>query len=153
MIFDHSDNYKQYGLNGIKWKKAFSFLATLNAGTPVGEYPIMGDDVYCRVFTYETRSPDEGRIESHCEYIDIQICLSGAEGIDLFDSDKLEKIVEYDSESDLIFYKDQEARKVSRVDIWPGYFICLWPRDAHRPQMIVDDKIARIKKAVVKVKV
>lgn len=150
MIADHLDNTAHYHL-GARWQQAFDFLRTLTADTPVGEYPLDGENLFAKVLTYDTRSPEEGKIESHRHYADIQICLVGAEGIDLFDSNQLDISQPYDPNTDLTFYQPDTARQIGCIDLHPGQFTILWPRDAHRPQMIVGPEAQSIKKAVVKV--
>ena len=108
MIADHLDNTYLYPL-GARWQEAFAFLRKLTVDTPDDEYPIDGENLFAKVLTYDTRLPEAGNIESHRRYADIQICLLGAEGIDLFDSNQLNVSQPYDSETDLVFYEANSA--------------------------------------------
>lgn len=149
MIFDHLNNAALYPL-GPRFEQAFAYLRTLDASSPVGDFPLDGDRVYVRVMSYETKAPEAGIIESHRRYADIQICLEGGEGIDLFDTDRLDIREAYSTEKDVTFYRLDTAQQIGRVDLLPGYFTILLPRDAHRPQMAVGSP-RLIKKAVAKV--
>mgnify|MGYP006429296709 CR=1 FL=1 len=150
MIFDHLNNTSHYSLDS-KWKTAFEFLREFTSEVEEGEYPIDGEKLFAKVLSYETRGPEGGNIESHQCYADIQICLDGAEGIDIYDTEKLAVRKPYDADTDLAFYHAKDACRIARVDLYPGSFVILWPRDAHRPQMAVGVP-AKIKKAVVKVR-
>ncbi|WOO43005.1 YhcH/YjgK/YiaL family protein [Rubellicoccus peritrichatus] len=149
MIFDHLDKADAYAL-GAPWQKAFEFLRTLGPDSEEGEFQLDGDRLFAKVMSYETRTPEEGNVEAHRQYADIQVCLHEAEGIDLFYTDHLKPRTDYDSEKDLIFFQP-EAQLIGRVDMHPGFFCVLYPQDAHRPQMIVGSGKKLIKKAVVKV--
>ncbi len=149
MIFDHLDNAGLYPL-GPRWEQALAFLRTLNADSADGDYPLDGDNLIVKVMGYETKAPEAGVIESHRKYADIQICLEGVEGIDLFDTERLDIRTPYAAENDVTFYQLETAQLLSRVNLYPGYFAYLLPRDAHRPQMLVDAP-RTIKKAVAKV--
>ena len=150
MIADYLNNTAHYNL-GTRWQQAFEYLRTLSADTPDGEYPLDGENLFAKVLSYDTRLPEAGKIESHRRYADIQICLDGAEGIDLFDAQQLTVSHPYDADTDLTFYQPESALQIGRIDIHPSQFVILWPRDAHRPQMIVGGSSRMIKKAVVKV--
>lgn len=149
MIHDHLDNASLYAL-GSRWEQAIAFLRTLNADTPDGEYPLDGDRLYARVMSYQTKEPQAGVLESHRRYADIQVCLCGAEGIDLFDAEALVVRTPYAEQKDATFYEMEPATRLGRIDVHPGYFVYLLPRDAHRPAMAVGSPHP-IKKAVVKV--
>ena len=120
-----------------RWLQSFAFLNSIDDSTAPGEYPIDGDKLFARMMSYETRLSEAGKLESHQQYADIQVCLSGVEGIDVFDSNPLTVSESYDSDTDFIFYSPECAVRTARVDVTPGYFVALWPRDAHRAQMFV----------------
>lgn len=150
MIFDQLNNAGKYAL-AAHWQQAFAYLQTLSPDAPEGEFALDGEHLFAKVLSYDTRKADAGKIESHRRYADIQVCLVGAEGIDLFYSPSLAPLSAYDDAADLQFYNSEGARQIGRVDLWPGHFCILYPDDAHRPQMIVGPNARTIKKAVVKV--
>jgi YhcH/YjgK/YiaL family protein len=149
MIADKLENWNMY-FTGKTWIIVADFLASLHKETPDGEYPIKGEDVFARVMSYETREPDEARLEGHRSYIDIQSVLDGGEGIAWHPTGNLEVSEAYDAEKDVEFYRTP-AQFPARVDVQPGYFVALFPHDAHMPQLRVSGMPPWVKKVVVKV--
>ena len=133
------------------WPQVFAFLEALPATAEDGYTHLQGDDVFARVMSYDTRGPDEGVLESHRRYIDVQSSLIGAEGIDWFPRESLEIRQAYDEENDVEFYHRPELVP-GHVDVYPGTYAVLYPEDAHMAQQIVGEKIESIKKVVVKVR-
>ena len=149
MITDRLENWTTY-FSGDAWSRAFEFLLSLSADSPEGDTPLDGERLFGRVMSYETRSPEEGLLESHQRYIDIQTTLDGAEGIEWFPRDSLDVKNPYDKETDVELYHRPEVIP-ARVDVLPGMFGVFFPRDAHLAQQVVGGKREHIKKAVVKV--
>jgi YhcH/YjgK/YiaL family protein len=149
MIADKLENWSIY-FSGADWKMVADFLASLHEGTPEGEYPLKGKEIFARVMSYETREADEARLEGHRSYIDIQSVLNGAEGIAWYPTGNLEIVEAYDAEKDVEFYHSP-VQFPARVDVRPGYFVALFPHDAHMPQLRVSGMPSWVKKVVVKV--
>ena len=70
--------------------------------------------------------------------------MEGAEGIDIFDTEKLAVREPYDADRDLAFCHAKEACRIARIALYAGSFVILRPRDAHRLQMAVEEP-AKIK--------
>jgi len=149
MILDSLINWQKY-FNGAKWDVVEKFISTLNENTPEGEYPIISGQIFARVMTYETKDYDESVFESHRNFIDVQVVLSGAEGFVWHDVNRLYSSVAYNHKTDVEFYVTPKT-SYSRVDLRPGQFIVFFSNDAHMPQLIVDGVRSKIKKAVVKI--
>lgn len=149
MIVDRLDRWSAY-FSGPAWQRAFDFLLALAPDAEEGYTKLDGDDLYARVMSYDTRGPEQGVVEAHRQFIDIQATLSGAEGIDWFPLESLEVKTPYDASKDAEFYHPS-ATTPARVDNYPGTFVTLFPGDAHRPQQNVGVKSAPVKKVVVKV--
>ncbi len=150
MIIDKIDNFDTYPY-GEAWKVAFDFLKTLNADSEDKKYTLQGDDVFAIVMSYQTFSPEKGMFESHRDYIDIQTVILGSEGFECDFSDDLTVETAYDKSADIAFYK-RSRPGVTRVDIFPGAFVMLYPHDAHLPGLIVADEARMVKKVVVKIR-
>lgn len=149
MIFDTLDNWKRY-FRGPVWDSVHAFLVSLDAETEEGEYEIRGRDVFARVITYETKAETEAILETHREYIDIQIALDKAERVGWLPVEGLEG-EPYNPETDATFYR-YPGRLDAEALLRPGFFVALFPSDAHMPGLITE-KAHVMKKAVVKVKV
>ena len=150
MIVDSIDNGNIYFTETI-WDDISRFLISLNEQTPDGEYPIRDSNVFARVMTYHTRTAEEAVLEAHRKYIDIQTVISGSEGIGWYPAKGLSIKRAYEEEQDVEFYLSPDDPP-ARVDVTPGFFVALFPHDAHMPQLQVGNHPATIKKAVVKVK-
>lgn len=150
MIIDSISNWKMY-FRGDEWRMIAEFLVTLDKDTKEGEYPIIGDQIFARVMTYETKVWGEAVFEAHRNYIDIQTVLSGFEGIAWHPAGELKVVKPYHSETDVEFYATPNTSP-AKVDVRPGLFVALFPNDAHMPQLIVDDTSKQVKKVVVKVR-
>ena len=151
MIVDKLENWGHY-FKGGNWELVSAFLSSLSEDTPDGEYPLRGNEIFARVMRYETREPDTAALESHRAYIDIQAVLVGAEGIAWHHTSGLEIRDEYDAGKDVEFHVSP-AVFPARVDVYPGYFVALFPHDAHMPQLRVNGMPSWVKKVVVKVAV
>lgn len=150
MIVDRFENWRRL-LNGPAWDLAFEFLTSLRADSPEGDTKLDGDNVFGRVMAYKTRTPEEGLLESHRNYIDVQTTIVGAEGIEWFARDTLMRKQEYDPERDFELWHRPGAPRV-RADMFPGMFCVLFPEDAHLAQQIVGVTAQEIRKAVVKIR-
>lgn len=148
MITDTINNSASYSM-GPAWEKAFSFLKTLNADSPEGDYPIDGTSMFAIVMSYETKQPAQGKFEAHRKYADIQSTLVGAEGIGVTQTDGLTANTEYEEERDVTFYDTPETVP-ALIDVYPGSFAFLLPQDCHMPQLAVGEP-QMIKKVVVKI--
>jgi biofilm protein TabA len=151
VIVDRIDNWSA-SLSGPVWARAFRFLAALEPDSPEGDTALDGERMFGRVMAYETRGPNEGILETHRKFIDVQATLLGVEGIDWFPRATLEVKEPYDAVRDVELYHRPQAVP-ARVDVYPGYFAVFFPTDAHMAQQIVGGKREHIRKAVVKIHV
>ena len=151
MIVGQLVNWRDH-LSGDIWEEAFDFLMSLDADSAEGDTELQGKKLFGRVMAYSTRGTDEAILESHREYIDIQISLKGTEGIDWYPVSTLDVKEEYNAEIDRALYHRYELAP-AHVDNHPGMFTLLYPEDAHMAQLVVDGDVEDIVKAVVKVHV
>jgi biofilm protein TabA len=97
---------------------------------------------------YLSKRRPEGRMESHLQYIDIQVVFAGEEFMAVIDRDRLEVTENLTPAKDLIFYRDTEA--ASLVRFGAGEAAVFYPADAHLPGLAVGAP-ALIRKVVLKV--
>jgi len=146
MIFDkieNIDNYPQIPQN------AADFIKNLTSDIDTGRHDI-NENIYANVDEYTTRPPEKCRLEAHKKYIDIQLLLKGQEELDYTSIEGLEISEEYDDARDVMFFKSPQ-RRLNTVMLEKGYFVLLYPHEAHRPQMNYTDSMP-VKKVVVKIK-
>jgi len=150
MIHDHISNWRLYPF-GPGWACAMHYLETLTAESEVADrVPLDGDAVFARIMAYTTRGPEQGELEAHDRYVDIQMSLAGAERIECHPRSALEVTAAYDPDNDFTLYR-RPGPAPATVDNHPGYFTVLFPDDAHLAQLCVGAEPAPVKKVVVKV--
>lgn len=131
-------------------EKALKYIQELAPSSlQVGKY-FVDEDFFYIVQEYETKSPEEGRFESHKKYVDIQYLAEGCEYIAVTATAFLEPDSAYNEETDVQFLK--EAKHASNLLLTSGKHVILYPKDAHKPGLSVD-KITRVKKILGKVRV
>jgi YhcH/YjgK/YiaL family protein len=150
MIYDKIENWPLYFKNRKVFKHIFERLSLVDAETENSDCHWKGPGWYMRVMEYDTK-PDADIIESHSEFVDIQILISGYERIKMYHFKDLDWKGEYDWDTDVQLY---EATGEPYMDLIlkPGYMAVFFPDDPHHPQFKVKEP-EKLKKVVVKVKV
>lgn len=126
-----------------------NFIKNLSPDITLGKH-MLADGIYANVEEYNTKNINIAKYESHNEYIDIQILLSGQECIYYADVDVLNAGVPYDSEKDITFYADVVEGHNILLD--GSNFVTLYPNEAHAPQLSLNNSKQFVKKVVIKVK-
>ena len=147
MILDTLSNADKYKHLHPRFAKAFDYINSLNLEQlEVGKYEIDGKDLHASVSLKDGYKPEEAKFEAHNNYIDIQVCPSGAETLGWKPRAACTDIkTEYNDEKDVIFYNDKPD---TYFQFKAGQFAIFYPEDVHAP-MIGEGPI---KKLVVKVK-
>jgi YhcH/YjgK/YiaL family protein len=141
--------YKAMGSNlakAIEWleKGGWETLAD-------GKYEISGSQVFALVSHYDSKLPQAARFETHRNFIDIQLVVSGSEFLEVRDAEGLSVSEPY--KPDIEFYATPEVRTCHEMLLEPGVALVLYPKDAHRPGIAIDGIPKPIHKLVVKVAV
>lgn len=152
MILDTIDNWRNR-FQGEPWTTIFSKLETFGPETPDGRFEIQGDDIFGGVASYNNRERADAICETHIKKIDIQMCLEGSERIEWAPKGTIPVKTPYDAAKDAEFYAQPAEPLPCGVDMKPGYFMILWPEDAHMPALKPTDGTESVKKLVVKLSV
>lgn len=151
MICDSLNNFSMYLCRHPQFADALAFLKkhedTLPALAP-GLYDINSSGAYASVSDYETKPVNEGFIEYHRKYIDIQILIEGREKIGIAHKDNCRE-TEYLEEKDL----GKLDGSADFITIDPHNFAIFFPQDGHMPQISCSDKREQVKKVVFKIPV
>lgn len=149
MIYGKLHSLRRYlGLHpnldtAIRWALAHPDLSTL----PMGVTPIQGETVYVNRFDCATRPPEELLFEAHTQYADLHLVLGGTEAIHVSDIEDLRE-EKRKPESDYIGCSgDSQSVCVMR----PGFFLVVFPEDAHKVKVRYQSETT-VQKAVVKIK-
>lgn len=149
MIVEQISNWKLH-FKGDWADKVFQFLESIDENTLDGEYPVIGNDIFCKVLTYDTKDSD-WITESHLEYTDIQILIEGEEQINIFPSYLLDVKTPYDADIDCIFYNLPTLKPITSIYLRPGIMGIFHPQDAHTTQIRPQGAAKNIRKIVFKV--
>lgn len=119
------------------------------AGLPDGRHDL-ADGMFAQIKHYSPAPREERRYEAHIKYADIQCVLEGEEMIYVRPIPGLTIQEDALAERDVVFY-DQPADGVTELPclIRPGFFILLYPEDAHKPECLVSASPCR--KLVIKI--
>lgn len=130
---------------------AVSTIKSLNLKEiPLGKYTV-SDEFYYLIQEYDTKLPEDCRLEAHKKYVDIQYIIQGAEAIDVIHISSCQEEVPYNPEKDVAFYKTPDT--MQRLELTEGSYAVLLPETAHKPQIAVDKKPIKIKKCVCKIRI
>jgi biofilm protein TabA len=124
-------------------------IGKIAAGTT--ERVELGGGAFALEQAYLTKPRREGRWESHCAYIDVQLIVAGEELMEVADASWLTVAENLTPAKDVIFYQPFEAGSVLRVRA--GEAAVFFPADAHLPSLRVGAEPALVRKTVVKVPV
>jgi biofilm protein TabA len=147
MILDTLSNADKYRDLHPSFARAFDYIKSLNLEQlEVGKYEIEGKDIHASVSLKDGYTTDEAKFEAHNNYIDIQVCPSGAETLGWKPKTGCTEIkTEYNPEKDVIFYSDKPD---TYFQFKAGQFAIFYPEDVHAPMI----GVGPIKKLVIKVK-
>lgn len=151
MVFARIEKLSKY-VSREQFQKINGFLKELSPEMEEKCYEIDGETIYAKVMSYPTSIKNHCKIEAHNKYIDIQISLMGEEGIDIFDRDSLDIVNKYNEKQDVMFYKETKDPYTSVRNVI-GYFTMIFPEEAHRPQISLNQKCEQVKKVVIKIKI
>jgi len=148
MILDTVDQLSQYASMNLHFPKVIEYLRAtdLNA-LDKGKYEIDGAGAYVIIDAREGKGRDGTRMETHRNYLDIQITLAGNEEIGWKPAGVLtQPQAEYDPAKDIQFFSDTP---VTWLSIPAGHFGIFFPEDGHAPLA----GTGLLRKAIVKVAV
>lgn len=149
MIIDSIKNASKYYDVHPSFREAFDALAKIVNDTPDERITVDGDNIFINLSTYTNKNVSECLFESHKKYIDIQYVITGAELIDVCETDTLKATDDRLDTDDIAFYENSDI--FSTAYLTDGIFVVLFPGEAHRPCVAPDGKGIKTKKAVAKI--
>lgn len=153
MLICKIDQLAQQVKMNEKMRKAIDFLIKTDLKKlPVGRTDIDGEEVYAKVFEYETIPWEDVKFEAHEKYIDLQYVISGKEAMGYIDTRKLKKTDEYNPQKDVVHGTPTPAKNVSWTILAEDELAVCYPIDAHAPKGIVEAP-EKIKKIIIKIAV
>lgn len=130
MIYDKLENIRTYKGLSPAWDAAINAIFDhIFADKPEGKYVLQGEQFYYSV--QNAAYIRHGQWEAHRKYIDIQFSLTGDEICRCAAVTDLHDWQAYDAARDILFSGDTDSG-VS-IPLLKGWFIALFPQDAHMP--------------------
>lgn len=131
MIYAHISSASLYANIYPGIAEGLHFLQQAAPSIAPGQYQLSGGS-YANVDSYTTCEVNPAGYEAHRKYIDIQYLVSGEEEVLVCNTNELNCSSGYDAERDVAFFR--HADPTARVKLGGGYFVILFPHDAHEPQ-------------------
>lgn len=147
MVVDRLENLEKYASLNPLFFQAIDFLKStdLNA-LEIGKTELKGKDLYVNVAQTQPKAKEEAKLETHIDFIDIQVPLSGTEIMGYTAAkDCVPANAPYSAEKDITFF---EGLAENYIAVKPGMFVIFFPQDGHAPGITPDG----VKKVIVKVK-
>lgn len=147
MIIDTLENLEQYASVNPRFAKAIEYLKStdLNA-QELGKVELDGKDLVVNFSIAKGKTKEQAQLETHKNFIDIQIPLSCTEVMGYTPACNLPE-GEYNAEKDITkFAMPSEAY----IPVHPGMFAIFFPQDGHAPCISEEESI---RKVIVKVRV
>ena len=159
MIYDHIKNIHLYKGLTPALDLALDYIANVSADVEVGTHQLE-QGVKAVVSAYETSLVNPKGYEAHRKYADIQLCVEGTELIRCKPLPQVTETIPYDESKDAARYADCAGAgspgagfPAADLVIGSGYFLVVFPDDAHEPGLAPGGKCAPVKKVVMKVPV
>ncbi len=145
---DREEFARLYHLHPERWDKAFGYLKNTDmASLKPGRYQVWGDSVYVTVTENASKDSSLTKWESHQNYADIHLMITGKELIGVGPVKGTANVVPYDATKDVGFW--DVKGKFYEAD--PKTFFIFFPNlNAHRPSNKLPDG-GQEKKLVIKV--
>jgi YhcH/YjgK/YiaL family protein len=135
MIIDRIENCEKYTFLGPRFEKAFHLLKTVDFSPyEPGKYETDLEGVHFLVQDYQSKDPLTAKKEAHKRYADLQAVLAGREYIGYADLSMVE-LGDYLEEKDF----QQISGKMDMVTVPAGFFMLLFPQDAHMPGVRINE--------------
>ena len=146
MILDTLNNLESYASLNPLFAEAIRYLRTTDfAALAPGKIVLEPDRLVVNVNQIPPKTAEEAKLETHVEFIDIQVPLTGAETMGYTPSADLPE-APYDPAIDMTLY---EGPAQNYFTLKPGMFAIFFPADGHAPGITPTG----LKKIIVKVKV
>lgn len=122
----------------------------ITAETPLGKHEVRGEEMFVMVFHDSTEPQSVRRAEFHARYLDIQIVLSGTEGMTFSNLPAGKVDTDWLADKDIAFLPAGEQEKT--IVMHAGDFVVFYPGEVHKPLCAVGEP-GMVRKAVVKMRV
>lgn len=146
MVVDKLENLEKYVSLNPLFAQAVEFLKSTDLDAhEIGKITLKEGDLMVNFSQTRPKTKEEAKLETHNQFIDIQIPLSGIEVMGYTPRTDLPEET-YNAEKDITFY---EGLAKDYLTIAPSMFAIFFPQDGHAPGITPDG----VKKVIVKVRI
>lgn len=146
MVIDRLENIEKYASLNPLFAQAIDFLKSHDLNALETGKTELSKDLLVNVAQTKPKAKEDAKLETHRDFIDIQIPLSGTEVMGYTAAaDCVPADAPYNEEKDITFF---EGLAESYMAVKPGMFAIFFPQDGHAPGITPDG----VKKVIVKVK-
>jgi len=139
-----------YKIISPNFEKAIHYALSADfAALETGKYAIDGDNIFAIVNEYATKPTSECDAESHRDYADIQIMVTGVERFGYVPLTRQPETTPYDEEKDVAFYTI-DTEDLNYITLHAGEFIIFFPSDIHQPELFIHQP-ELVRKVVLKI--
>ncbi len=132
MIVDKIKNAHLYNNISRQIARALKILGSKGINSAAeGKHEVEGRKLFYIVQKYSTKPGNEGQMEAHKKYIDIQYVLDGQESIFVENISMCKLASAYSKKNDAAMYK--MPKRFSEIYMSKGVFCILFPQDGHLP--------------------
>lgn len=132
-----------------KLREAIEYVKqNITMDTPLGKHDIDGNRVFVLISNDSTELLEKRRAEYHANYLDIQIVLTGVEGMTFSNLPAGKPDTDWLADKDIAFLPAGEQEK--QFVMQEGDFVVFFPGEVHKPLCAVGEP-AHVRKAVVKI--
>lgn len=147
MIVDNLENLEKYTSLNPLFAQAIGFLRSTDLRTlNTGKIVLADGELFVNISEINPKTKEEAKLETHNEFIDIQIPLSETEIMGYTPApDCRPANAPYNAEKDLTFFEGQAETYIA---VKPGMFAIFFPQDGHAPGIVPETT----RKIIIKVK-
>lgn len=145
MVIDNLKNMRDYESLNPLFGKAFDYIEQTDLNTlEPGKIVLVENELIVNINEIGPKTKEEAKLETHNEFVDIQIPLTDVEVMGYTQRADLPE-AEYDAAIDMSLYDGDAA---SYFTVKPGMFTLFFPEDGHAPGITP----IGLKKIIIKVK-
>jgi biofilm protein TabA len=150
MITSTLSQLQPFEIISPNFKKAIRYVQSTDfSALEPGKYLVDGEEVFAIVNEYTTKPLSECDPESHREYADIQMMISGVERFGYAPLTDQPETTPYSMAKDIALYTIA-PESLNYLTLHPGEFIIFFPSDIHQPEVYTHQP-ELVRKVVIKV--
>lgn len=132
MVLDSLENSARYESLHPLFKQAFDYIKQTDwSKVEPGKIELDGRNMFINYMEQKGKTVEEAKFETHNDYLDIQVPLTGSETMGFIPTcDLRQPDAPYNPDKDITKYSDKSD---CLITLQPRHFAVFWPWDGHQP--------------------